>query len=202
MSEFAGEQPLPIVVEENQVNTIAEIFPEKEAVIGNEALIRSDNNSQDNFFWTSLAWDVVKFGFQFALTYYLSKKVIGIATKFFQNKSDVNTDAAKKALAKRLNRPEIEFMDFDAYEARIMIDVLGPGELTVTFKDIGGLEAELQDVEDNVVLPITLWLNNLKSATPQRTVCPCPTGILLYGRPGTGKSLIAKAIAKGKHHCV
>ena len=37
------------------------------------------------------------------------------------------------------------------------MDVLSADELGVTFADIGGMEAELEEVKDNVVLPMKLW---------------------------------------------
>ena len=49
--------------------------------------------------------------------------------------------------------------------------------------DIGGLTEQLEDVKDNIILPMEMW-QMLKS---RNSVLPCPTGILLYGQPGTGK---------------
>ena len=49
--------------------------------------------------------------------------------------------------------------------------------------DIGGLSEQLEDVKDNIILPMEMW-QMLKS---RNSVLPCPTGILLYGQPGTGK---------------
>ncbi|MGH2740266.1 MAG: proteasome ATPase [Actinomycetota bacterium] len=59
----------------------------------------------------------------------------------------------------------------------------------VTYEDIGGLESQIEDIRDAVELPFLhaeLFLEH--SLKP-------PQGVLLYGPPGCGKTLIAKAVA-------
>jgi hypothetical protein len=53
----------------------------------------------------------------------------------------------KKGLAKRLNRPEVESMDFDNYEMKIMTDVIGCDEIDVSFADIGGFNCSKRAVQ-------------------------------------------------------
>ena len=51
-------------------------------------------------------------------------------------------------LCKTLKRPEIELMDFDSYELRVINEgIVDSDEANVTFKDIGGLEDELEEVK-------------------------------------------------------
>jgi proteasome-associated ATPase len=59
----------------------------------------------------------------------------------------------------------------------------------VTFDDIGGLDTQIERIRDAVQLPF------LHRALFERYDLNPPKGVLLYGPPGNGKTLIAKAVA-------
>lgn len=98
----------------------------------------------------------------------------------------------KKDLAKRLGRPDIEVIDLTPHEAKLVPAVIASDEISETFNDIGGMEEQLDSVMENIVYPIQMHTMYRSTAGAIK----CPTGVLLYGRPGTGKTLTAKAVAK------
>jgi 26S proteasome regulatory subunit T2 len=60
---------------------------------------------------------------------------------------------------------------------------------TETFADIGGLEQQIQEIKEAVELPLTH-----PELYEDIGIRP-PKGVILYGEPGTGKTLLAKAVA-------
>lgn len=66
----------------------------------------------------------------------------------------------------------------------------GAGVSTISYQDIGGLEKEIERIREIVELPLRF---------PQiflRLGIEAPKGILLHGPPGSGKTLIARAVAQ------
>lgn len=60
---------------------------------------------------------------------------------------------------------------------------------TESYTDIGGLDKQIQELVEAVVLPITM-----KDKFTALGIKP-PKGVLMYGPPGTGKTLMARACA-------
>ncbi|CAO3598179.1 unnamed protein product [Absidia cylindrospora] len=60
---------------------------------------------------------------------------------------------------------------------------------TESYADIGGLEQQIQEIKEAVELPLTH-----PELYEEMGIKP-PKGVILYGVPGTGKTLLAKAVA-------
>ncbi|HLC36455.1 MAG TPA: proteasome-activating nucleotidase [archaeon] len=59
----------------------------------------------------------------------------------------------------------------------------------ISFNDIGGLDDEINELEETVILPM------VHPEKFEKLGIDSPKGILLFGPPGTGKTLLAKAVA-------
>ncbi len=85
-----------------------------------------------------------------------------------------------------------------ANNADLLIEVIPKPELeehvlvevpSVTYSDIGGLDHQISQITDAIELPY------LHKDLYDEHHLPSPKGVLLYGPPGCGKTLIAKAVA-------
>jgi proteasome-associated ATPase len=85
-------------------------------------------------------------------------------------------DHRTNLLLEKLPRPEVE-------------DLLLEEVPDISYEDIGGLDEQIEQIADAVELPF------LHSDLFAEHRLPAPKGILLYGPPGCGKTLIAKAVA-------
>ena len=85
-------------------------------------------------------------------------------------------DSRAGIVLERLPRPEVEELILEEVP-------------DVSYADVGGLDEQIEQITDAVELPF------LHGALFADYGLPAPKGVLLYGPPGCGKTLIAKAVA-------
>lgn len=78
------------------------------------------------------------------------------------------------------------------YEQTIAMEVVSPNEIPVTFDDIGGLDMIIEELTESVIYPLTMP----QLYSQHSSLLSAPSGVLLYGPPGCGKTMLAKALAK------
>jgi proteasome-associated ATPase len=88
----------------------------------------------------------------------------------------VRMDPRSGLLLERLARPEVEELVLEEVP-------------DISYADVGGLDSQIEQIADAVELPF------LHADLFAEHKLPAPKGILLYGPPGCGKTLIAKAVA-------
>ena len=160
---------------------------------GGGTIVEGNRPTSITQFLLQAGWFCVK-----TLAYtYLVHRLFGMAGELLES-IDPNHDEKKQAagmrsaLEKRLRKSGREVMNTTMHENLIAQDLINPEDIKISFADIGGLGHQKREIYNLVVLPLRrpeLFVGKGKLYRP-------PQGLLLHGRPGTGKTMLAKAIAK------
>ncbi|KAF1388938.1 hypothetical protein PFLUV_G00068120 [Perca fluviatilis] len=121
-----------------------------------------------------------------AATYYSIKWVVDAMDPTSKQKNQ-----AKKRAEQLMKRIGIEGVKLTEYEMNIAVHLVDPQTMKVSWRDIAGLDEIINELQDTVILPFQKrhLLAGSKLFQP-------PKGVLLFGPPGCGKTMIAKATAK------
>lgn len=115
----------------------------------------------------------------------------GVGLEYYVNiMSFVDKDLLEPGCTVLLNYKDNSVVGVVEGEMDPMVNVMklekAPSE---TYADIGGLEEQIQEIKESVELPLT------NPELYQEMGIRPPKGVILYGLPGTGKTLLAKAVA-------
>ncbi|KAF4443995.1 MSP1 AAA ATPase [Fusarium acutatum] len=87
--------------------------------------------------------------------------------------------------------PRPEDLVLNEYENLVALEMVPPEDISVGFDDIGGLDTIIEELKESIIYPLTMP-HLYSHAAP---LLSAPSGVLLYGPPGCGKTMLAKAVA-------
>lgn len=123
--------------------------------------------------------------------YYLVNSLLNVESGPVGRSKEAKGKQAKQWMKLVETSPDLAETELNAYEKDILSSVVTPDEIEVTFSDVGGLENTIEGLHESVIYPLTM--PELYSSNP---LLQAPSGVLFYGPPGCGKTMLAKAIAK------
>ncbi|KAK1221153.1 mitochondrial dynamin GTPase Msp1 [Marasmius sp. AFHP31] len=131
-----------------------------------------------------MVFDVALFLASQAAVYYAVRWMVDATTGKSTEVKSKQIDALK-----RLGHKDLKL---DEYEAAVANEIIHPDDIPVKFSDIGGLDSIISSLRESIIYPLlypTLF-------SQSSTLVGAPKGVLLYGPPGCGKTMLAKALAK------
>lgn len=145
-------------------------------------------------FWTLLSRELLSAAFA-VLGVYVSARVL-------KRVMDPNAESRERARKRReqvLDRllrtgvPSEALSSMSPAEEHLIHDLVFPEDISCTFDSVGGLSDTKETLKELILYPLQ-YPDVYQSAN--NTLLQPPKGILLFGPPGTGKTMLAKAIAK------
>jgi len=104
--------------------------------------------------------------------------------------SFVNQDLLEPGCSVLLHNKTNSVVGILGDDADPMVDTMKVDKApTESYADIGGLESQIQEIKEAVELPLA------HPELYEEIGIKPPKGVILYGEPGTGKTLLAKAVA-------
>ncbi|TFK40486.1 ATPase [Crucibulum laeve] len=122
-----------------------------------------------------------------AAMYYTVRWVLDSMAPGGSKKEEVK--AKQLEALKRLGHKDLVL---DEYEKKVANEVIHPDDIHVQFSDIGGLDPIISSLRESIIYPL-LYPDLFTSSS---SLLGTPKGVLLFGPPGCGKTMLAKALAK------
>jgi len=142
--------------------------------------------------WWSIISEFVLIGGSLAALGYMFKSLIAQQNDPEGNKKAIAEHCKRVLLAKmQKSGRQISAFNTNTYEDSLLDMIVLPASIEVKFGDIGGLEHIKRDLTETVLVPLIY-----PQLTGSSRLCAPPLGVLFHGPPGTGKSMMAKAIAR------
>ncbi|KNZ46502.1 adenosinetriphosphatase [Puccinia sorghi] len=121
--------------------------------------------------------------------FYGVKYILARADPSRQSKDQLLKKSRKVMKSLGVDRKTLEL---DDHEAMLIGEVVQPDEIDVGFSDVGGLDPIINDLKESIIFPLC-YPTSFKSSAG---LFSSPKGVLLYGPPGCGKTMLAKTLAK------
>ena len=143
--------------------------------------------------WWSIISEFVLIGGSLAALGYMFKSLISQQQNDPEQNRKAIAEQCKKILLKKMKKSGRKIVTFNTnpYEDSLLDLIVLPSTINVKFDDIGGLEHIKRDLTETVLVPLIY-----PQLTGSSRLCAPPLGVLFHGPPGTGKSMMAKAIAR------